>query len=440
MELDEDSCPEISIYIAGAIQNKSHEEAAAGAGIFYALNELNSRNLRVPGSQTKSAAELYAVIMALEDTNIYSPLHLHTDNATLAKYITKDYFIDEDNGWTNCPNRLATQKTLTLLKARKAETTFHIHDPEHKPPGQVAAYNLANEARTQPTWDREGNTLRTDYHPFGAKLASQTQANLYKLLTEAITPPTSKNMDENIRRIKEDFNLRFGYAPNTETIWNNLRKNKSIARKIREFLFSAIRETYRIGKFWEHTTDEEMKAKQMCGPCNAIESMEHILCECTIPGQNQIWDVVRKIWIRTGNTWNKPLFGEILGISSTHTREARTRLTEGRARLFQVLISEAAHTIWKLRCDRVIDHENERLYWPSITEVTNTLQHRLNHRLRMDCLQADTGKFNIKALREDLVRKTWEGLLEDEPPRGTNWTSTNRVLVGRCFFDLWSFD
>lgn len=233
---------------------------------------------------------------------------------------------------------------------------------------------------------------------------------------------------------------RLGYSPTTETIWINLRKNKNIERKHREFLYATIRGTYRIGKFWEHANDEEIKNKQYCTHCDKIETMEHILCECLIPGQSQIWEIIRKIWGKTGQTWHTPAFGEIIGISSIDLHKSNPRISEGRARLFQVLISEAAHLIWKLRCDRVLDHDNDRLYWPSRNVIAKATQTRLNIRLRMDCLHADNGKFDKKAIREDLIRGTWEGLLENENTLGTDWIGKNGVLVGSRFFDIWSFD
>jgi hypothetical protein len=91
------------------------------------------------------------------------------------------------------------------------------------------------------------------YHSAGAKLSTQTQANLYRLLTECKKPTRSKNTNENISKVKCDLKLKYTNAPTTETIWSNLKKNKNITRKTREFFYCAIRGTYRIRKFWEHT-------------------------------------------------------------------------------------------------------------------------------------------------------------------------------------------
>ncbi|XP_006460379.1 hypothetical protein AGABI2DRAFT_177963 [Agaricus bisporus var. bisporus H97] len=434
MELDEDYTPLSTIHIACASRNQHSDNAEASSCIFLTPNDPRNRSARAPGPQSGSNAELYAVIMAVESTNIYAPLQIITDSLKLAKYLTSDYQQDEDNGWTQCPNSPAIKKALTLLKARKAKTSFHIFEPSSKPPHLQTAYEMAIEALNKRPWDTEGASLATTYYPRGAKLATQSQANLYKLLTEASNPPISKNTNENLSRIKEDIKSRFNYAPSTEKIWLNLRKNKNITRKIREFLFCAIRETYRIGKFWDHMNDDETKSKQFCSHCRETESMEHILCQCTIPGQSQIWDIIRRIWTSLGETWRKPHLGEILGISSTNRQRSKDKSAEGKARLYQILISEASHTIWKLRCDRVLDHDNENLYWPSRTEIANTIKFKINHRLRMDCIHADARKFDKKAIREDLVVNTWKGLLENENSLEVDWISKNRVLVGNRFF------
>ncbi|KAI0005301.1 hypothetical protein BJV74DRAFT_761631, partial [Russula compacta] len=77
----------------------------------------------------------------------------------------------------------------------------------------------------------------------------------------------------------------------------------------------------------------------------------------------------------------------------------------GKSRLLQILISEASHLIWVLRCGRTINQEIhttqqiEAWWWKVI-----------NNRLTMDKLIATTIKHNKKAIQ--LTKATWEKTLE----------------------------
>jgi hypothetical protein len=159
--------------------------------------------------------------------------------------------------------------------------------------------------------------------------------------------------------------------------------------------------------------------------------MEHILTECNIPGQIQIWR-------GTDEQWEKPNYNEILGISSTKPEVPKNKDREGRIRLYQIIISEGAHTIWKLHCSRVLNHENDPLHWPSTNEIVNNIKNHINLRLRLDCIHTDTNKSNQIAINENLVINTGKGILENEQALGKDWIKNNRVLVGNRFFDYWT--
>jgi hypothetical protein len=109
--------------------------------------------------------------------------------------------------------------------------------------------------------------------------------------------------------------------------------------------------------------------------------MEHILTECTILGQTQVWEIMKNIWRGTGEQWSQPNYGETIGISSITPKISWKNGKDGWKRLYQILISEGAHIIWKLRCNKVLNHDNKFLSWPTTSEITNTIKNCINLRL-----------------------------------------------------------
>ena len=98
--------------------------------------------------------------------------------------------------------------------------------------------------------------------------------------------------------------------------------------------------------------------------------MEHILTICEERPRQIIWQMAREIWPNETYEWPNISLGLILGCGSItaprenahpneHQREQdrRTHHAKGLTRLMQIIITEAAHLIWVLRCKRVIQGE-----------------------------------------------------------------------------------
>ena len=81
-------------------------------------------------------------------------------------------------------------------------------------------------------------------------------------------------------------------------------------------------------------------------------------------------------------------------------------------RLYRILISESAHLIWKLRCQRVSEDKPEN-EWPKETEIHNRWLATINARLTLD--RATTNyKYGKKALKQKTVLDTWKNTLKNE--------------------------
>ena len=83
-----------------------------------------------------------------------------------------------------------------------------------------------------------------------------------------------------------------------------------------------------------------------------------------------VWDLAKDMWLLNPDKWPRINLGIILGSSCLETKEdtpeemlktnnnkANPKKKRGADRLLQILISEAAHLIWVLRCERVIQEQ-----------------------------------------------------------------------------------
>jgi hypothetical protein len=92
----------------------------------------------------------------------------------------------------------------------------------------------------------------------------------------------------------------------------------------------------------------------------------------------------------------------------------------------QILISEAAHLIWVLRCERVIQGKEH-----SDPEIKKRWLSIINKRLIDDKITATMIRRTITHIR--LTRATWEAILMKEGDLPDKWMTNEEVLVGRRF-------
>ena len=99
------------------------------------------------------------------------------------------------------------------------------------------------------------------------------------------------------------------------------------------------------------------------------------------------------------------------------------------SRLWRIIISESAHLIWRLRCERVIGHSEDRDWQHAAKEIRARWLAMMNSRLRHD-IEGTKKKYGRLALRKNLVLQTWERMIGDKANLPKDWTSVRRVLVG----------
>ncbi|KAJ7691459.1 hypothetical protein B0H17DRAFT_1063200, partial [Mycena rosella] len=68
---------------------------------------------------------------------------------------------------------------------------------------------------------------------------------------------------------------------------------------------------HRVGSYWTHIP--ECGDRAICGGCEVLEDMNHILTECECPGQELIWEAARSLWLEKQPRWPEVSLGSILG-------------------------------------------------------------------------------------------------------------------------------
>ncbi|EPS95050.1 hypothetical protein FOMPIDRAFT_1133169, partial [Fomitopsis schrenkii] len=187
---------------------------------------------------------------------------------------------------------------------------------------------------------------------------------------------------------------------------------------------------HKIGHFWSHVPNHEDRA--MCKHCAEGESLEHILIQCHAPGQAEVWALTRALLQREGGNWPAIHLDDVLGLGPRARNLAGDEHTpESRARLWRIVVSEGAHLIWRLRCERVIGHGEERGWNHTKPAVVARWFAAVNARLRQDAV-GTRHRYGRMALKKSLVLQTWHAVIAptNSTPMPADWINTSRVLVG----------
>ena len=207
-------------------------------------------------------------------------------------------------------------------------------------------------------------------------------------------------------------------------LWTRCR-HPDIRRPVQAFLYRAMNGALQIGQFWDNIPQHAHKSH--CASCNASpESLDHILIDCDNDAVTTVWSIARQTWPSSFGPWPDVQLSLILGCGSIALPlEDDESLTHtGPSRLLRILISESAHLIWVLRCERTIQ---------GLHHSTNTIKSRwlnkIDHRLNLDRHIATI--YNRKPVTQKLVKDTWQpSLLEQNPSLEEDWITNHEVLVG----------
>ena len=426
----------VTVYTDGACFNNGKENAQCGSGIWINSNSNLNTSLRIPGSeQSNQVGELAAVIKTAIIIPTFCPLIIKTDSKYVIQGLTSHLKTWENKGWIGIKNAKLFRKAAHLLRRRTAPTFLEWVKGHNGDTGNEESDRLAKEGAEKDTPDELPLDIPPEYDLQGAKLSTMTQALAYQGIRTKNTCPSRPTTVRNLNMTKSairEITLSHETSP---SIWKGLRK-KSIRPRVQQFLYKTMHGTYKIGDYWSHIPGYETRGQ--CSRCNTTENMEHILTSCTTEPVNIIWTLAKETWPHEPELWPEISIGTILGCGNLtnpeddeqdegeEDQEDRQKKDnkKGMDRLRQILISESAHLIWVLRCDRVINDKTH-----TSEEIKSKWLRAINARLTDDKIIAT--KVRRGKISAELVTSTWQKALQKSSNIPRDWIEDREVLVGR---------
>ncbi|KAJ6556103.1 hypothetical protein B0H19DRAFT_1151916, partial [Mycena capillaripes] len=152
------------------------------------------------------------------------------------------------------------------------------------------AAKRAARAPSQTEWDM---TLPPGMALPGMSLQKNRQKNFYRAIRE------EKIKKLTLRPATAAYNV-FDRRVTDAEIWASV-EFKDILPHTGQFLWRNIHNAHRAGSWWKHIPECEDRA--VCGNCGVLEDVEHILVECTSPGQEIVWRAAKALWLEREAHW-----------------------------------------------------------------------------------------------------------------------------------------
>ncbi|KAI0038160.1 ribonuclease H-like protein [Auriscalpium vulgare] len=429
MNLEEE---QITVYTDGSCTNNGKLNSRCGSGIWISENHPHNTAARIGGqARTNQTGELAAIIIALSRVEPFVPIKFITDSEYVKKGLTEHLQMWEDNGWINVANSDMFQKAAYLLRSRSAPASFQWVKGHAGDIGNEKADRKADEGAKKDISFPLDLTVPPEWNLTGAKLASLTQSVAYHGIRQKAHPDTRSGPPSQLALARDALEAFTGSQETNQSLWKGI-SHKDIRKPIQTFLYRAMQNSYKLGDFWAARHDDD---KARCGAClDPIESLEHILFQCDSDPVRIIWALATNLWPHGNETWPDLSLGIVLAAGNLEIfrQEAEEegdddntspkRMT-GASRLLRILISESAHLIWKIRCERQIGGKTH-----TKASVINRWMRAVNERLTSDTLAARNILRTERAF--DIVHSTWKGTLQDEIFLPFKWAKAPQVLVG----------
>ncbi|EIN11218.1 hypothetical protein PUNSTDRAFT_62851 [Punctularia strigosozonata HHB-11173 SS5] len=402
-------------------------DAISGSGVWIPDIPNASKAVRVPGDKhSNQRGEIAAVLVALQAMAPFVPILFKTDSMYVIDGLTTHLPTWEDIGWIGVANSDLFKATAFHLRRRSATTDFVWVKGHSGEEGNERADVLAKEGTNKDRADTLDLSIPPEFDLRGAKLSAMTQSLLYEgIMThkglKTVRPAALAPLDMARHAIQRTN----GVMLDDGTLWKST-KCKDLRQPVRQLLYRAMHGSHKLGKFWQNVPG--LTEREACAYCGDEESMEHIMTECGNGPRKVVWDLLHDAWPHRRGAPPDITLGLILGCGAIQIKETNQEtgidtLRTNRSRLMKILISESAHLIWTLRCERTIQdrtHSGEtiRRRWEL------AIQRRLESDHTMACRTVRTASHARK------VQGTWDGMLANEQALPDDWAKRREVLVG----------
>ncbi|KAF6742768.1 hypothetical protein DFP72DRAFT_829668 [Ephemerocybe angulata] len=280
-------------------------------------------------------------------------LRIVSDSQYAIDVITKSTQRLLDEGFINTANKQVVRALVGELMHTKALVLTKKVKGHSGDVGNDGADRLANEGAAKPTPDPVDLSKAKEVEKMGAAVHALTQATAYRAIQARSAPKPRRNTERMLEKTRAVLEELTGVNPTSGAIWTSLRRRKmaTLTQKFCAYAWRSLHEGYKLGKYWDNI-DALREDRMPCLECEApVESMDHILRECRVSGQELVWNLAKEIWSETGHEWPYITVETVLGVGLLTVKDENGKVLRGRTRLLQILISECAHLIWCLRCE-----------------------------------------------------------------------------------------
>ncbi|KAF6747103.1 hypothetical protein DFP72DRAFT_822230 [Ephemerocybe angulata] len=299
---------------------------------------------------------MVAALTAIQQNKTAPRLQIASDSQYTINTMSKSAPTWLDNGFEGVANTEIVSAVIGELMNTKTPVYLRKVKGHSGDEGNDGADLLANEGAMKNAPDAIDLSAGTYLRSLGARVNVLTQARAYRLIRARKEKDERRRMTAMVERAKAAALQVNGVEPQTKSIWSSLRKRKkgTLTQKFSAFAWKALHEGHKVGKYWKYIDED----RYQCQPCNSdIESLEHILQECRVSGQETVWNLAREAWAKTGLDWPEVTLELILSVGTIEIKNRNGKASEGRTRLFKILLTESAYLIWLLRCEWRIGRE-----------------------------------------------------------------------------------
>ena len=356
-------------------------------------------------------------------------IKVRTNSKRLITLLTSGLQKLEDQDWLGVGPKNELRILLAKIRQKKVFLSFQPFEPTNSGVGPNSAKTLARTALGMVS-DRSDTPIvypRNAHTVQGGRLSRMTQSTMYKAIVSIKKVKPRRSTTINLDITRHGIKSVNGDLPDDEVIWQSL-KNKVFPQRIRAFMWRAMHDAYKCGKWWEAIEGYEHRGR--CHVCDTEESLDHVLTECKASGQDTIWKLAEELWDIRALPWVKPSLGILLGSGLIKIKGTDGMNLPGASRLYTIIVSESMYMIWQVRCKWRIRQEADPQKISTGDQLRRTWVKMINRRLQLEMLMTNVSRFGSKALDSRVVERTWWAILQDRDQLQGNWTRNTGVLVG----------
>ncbi|EJD38925.1 hypothetical protein AURDEDRAFT_30349, partial [Auricularia subglabra TFB-10046 SS5] len=349
------------------------------------------------------------VVAAAERAPTNRPLHIVSKCKQVIQMLTTRLQHHERRGWLDVPlDADALRAAVAALRSRAAETTFTFVDKKRQPEWADIkdAIKMAEVAAElgPPTYMH-----LEEYAPFdapGMSILGIKQRDAYRAIQQstAHSAPPRKSTRLGVARAKAAVFLISDWEPTARQIWSSLR-NPALTRNTRNFLWKAIHGAHKVGSYFSKMPPP-WKDHAMCPTCRCVEDMDHIVIACPDGHGKRLWRMAQ-VFLSHKRVATQISIGLVMGCAAVRLPGLGSGRNKTSERAFTIVVSETAFLIWKLRCEKRIEHADDPEWRITQNEAEARWVSAIESRLRQDQVLTDKGAFGKKALPKWLVESTW---------------------------------